>query len=154
VDRTKTPWVVVTGHRQLYSCAARNAYVADALEPLLFAHRVDVVVVGHIHVAQRTCPVLNSTCVSSPDAHGYLAPVHAIVGNAGMTCSTCKGGFLPGGWGSLEHGFATLTANATDLTLEFFADCAKPGPTDQSCRGEDPTLLETYNIHMPFPRGY
>jgi acid phosphatase type 7 len=151
VDRTMTPWVLVGGHRQLYSCHSRNNVLADALEPLLMQNRVDLVVVGHIHLAQRTCPIVNGTCVEEADEFGYYAPVHAVVGNAGLTCSTCTGGFLPD-WGTFEHGFATLHSNATNLELKFYADCEEK--TDEFCRGEEPTLLHEYNMAHAYPRGY
>jgi hypothetical protein len=152
VDRSVTPWVLVAGHRQLYSCDARNTVLADALEPLFMKYRVDVVVVGHIHVAQRTCPIVNGTCVEEPDEFGYYAPVHAVVGNAGLTCSLCKNGFIPD-WGTFEHGFATLEANATNIDLKYYADCATP-VKDTACRGQPAPLLHEYNMMHPYPRGY
>mmetsp|Transcript_9968 Transcript_9968/g.25719 ORF Transcript_9968/g.25719 Transcript_9968/m.25719 type:complete len:325 (+) Transcript_9968:4423-5397(+) len=160
VDRKVTPWVIVTGHRQLYSCAKRNKDIADAIEPLLLAKRVDLVVVGHIHLAQRTCPIFNGTCVDEADEHGFKAPVHAIVGHAGMTVSACTAErFGPWGWGSLQHGYATLEANLTDMRVKFYADC-EGGPTEDwthpaDC-GKDGSspLLHTYEAAMPYPRGY
>mmetsp|Transcript_3319 Transcript_3319/g.4506 ORF Transcript_3319/g.4506 Transcript_3319/m.4506 type:complete len:618 (-) Transcript_3319:88-1941(-) len=152
VDRTDTPWVIVGGHRQLYSCTSRNTVLADALEPLFMLNRVDVVVVGHIHVAQRTCPIVNGTCVEEPDEFGYYAPVHAVVGNAGLTASVCKNGFLPD-WGTFEHGFATLAANETNLDLKYFADCDTP-VKDTACRGQPAPLLHEYNMVHTYPRGY
>ena len=155
VDRLKTPWTLVAGHRQFYSCARRNAAIADALEPLLLEMRVDLVAVGHIHLAQRTCPITNGTCVEQADSYGYRAPVHAVVGNAGMTMSDCgPEGFLEGSWGSFDHGFASLTANFTNLELKFWADCESPGPRDEHCKDEPPKLIHEFFASMPYPRGY
>ena len=40
---------------------------------------------GHVHVYERTCPVLFKTCLGY-DANGHpLAPVHMDIGNGGVS---------------------------------------------------------------------
>ena len=47
------------------------------------APQVDMTWSGHVHVYERTCPVLYKTCLGY-DANGYpLAPVHLDIGNGG-----------------------------------------------------------------------
>ena len=77
VDREKTPWVIIAGHRQMYAGNAKGPQNAlNALEPLLIGHKVDLAFWGHIHYAQRSCPMVNATCVTTTDAAGYDAPIH------------------------------------------------------------------------------
>ncbi len=58
VDRLATPWVVVLGHRQMYSgnCMEPQNDLGD-LEPLLLQFKVDLAMWGHIHFAQQSCPM-------------------------------------------------------------------------------------------------
>lgn len=149
VDRSRTPWVIVMGHRQMYGhcgsfCNAIQNQLDD-LEPLLAQHKVDIAFWGHIHYAQRTCPMLNGTCVTHKDNAGYDAPIHAIVGNAGQRLS----GFplLRSKWSvyqAQEWGFSHVTIhNATHLTLDFYADA----PLDNTA-----PLHHSVTITRKFPR--
>ena len=53
VDRSVTPWVVVFGHRQMYSGNSMEPQNnMGAIEPLLARHKVDFAFWGHIHFAQ------------------------------------------------------------------------------------------------------
>ncbi|KAM6493398.1 Metallo-dependent phosphatase-like protein [Amanita muscaria] len=62
VDRKKTPWVVVAGHRPWYISAQNDS--ADVcedcrhvFEPLFLQYSVDLVLSGHVHVYQRNAPI-------------------------------------------------------------------------------------------------
>ena len=77
-----------------------------------------------------------------------------------MLVSACNAErFGPWGWGSLQHGYATLTANVTDLRVDYYADCEE-GPTEALTHPADcgkdarPPLIHTYEATMPYPRGY
>mmetsp|Transcript_63507 Transcript_63507/g.160212 ORF Transcript_63507/g.160212 Transcript_63507/m.160212 type:complete len:630 (-) Transcript_63507:223-2112(-) len=87
VDRRAFPWLVVTSHRSLYN-SERNASdqivdhrvsetMRQMLEPLLVTYKVNLVLTGHYHSYERTCPVINQTCERE-------APVHICGGMAGM----------------------------------------------------------------------
>jgi hypothetical protein len=54
-----------------------------SVEPLLMQYGVDLVLWGHHHSYQRTCPVFNQTCVDP----NTKAPVHLVIGNAGAGLS-------------------------------------------------------------------
>ncbi|KAJ9190600.1 hypothetical protein P3X46_001785 [Hevea brasiliensis] len=97
VDRKKTPWLIFTGHRPMYTS---NLLSVDPkfgvfIEPLLQDYKVDLVFFGHVHNYERTCSVYRAECLAMPtkDANGvdtydhskYKAPVHAIIGMAGFT---------------------------------------------------------------------
>ncbi len=86
VNRTRTPWLIVGGHRPMY---IDSLYEHDpdgdqdvaralrgSLEALFVKHEVDVTWHGHHHSYQRTCPLVNSTCVEK-------GPVHVVIGHAG-----------------------------------------------------------------------
>lgn len=63
VDRAKTPWVIVMMHAPWYN--SNSGHVAEAelmrrdMEPLLYAHGVDIVLSGHVHAYERCAPVYN-----------------------------------------------------------------------------------------------
>merc|ERR1719469_690495 len=84
VDRRTTPWVVVTLHRPVYGSDSGfvGPYLAQFLEPALTQYRVNLVLTGHIHAYERTCPAVGRL----PTAQGHCqegAPVHVMVGSAG-----------------------------------------------------------------------
>ena len=85
VDRTKTPWLIVSIHRPLYSDFAQGsefekaANLTRALEPILFENSVDLVLTAHIHNWQRSCPAAKGGCVGA----GVQAPVHIATPSAG-----------------------------------------------------------------------
>ena len=131
VDRSITPWVLVFGHRQMYSGNSMGACndMGD-LEPLLVAYKVDVAFWGHIHFAQRSCPMVNATCISKTDAAGYDAPIHAVIGNAGQSLTNFPTPKAP--WSVYEGhewGFSHVAVhNATHLTLGFYGDAPLDAP--------------------------
>ncbi|KAJ0410582.1 hypothetical protein ATCC90586_007415 [Pythium insidiosum] len=129
VNRTVTPWVVVTVHRMMYS--TKNGldddhrvgmHLREELEQLLMDHRVNLVLVaGHQHSYERTCAVYRGQCV--PD--GRSAPVHMIVGSAGFDLS--HSGYSPrfGNW-SIAHiddyGYVRAVIERETMTLQFVSN--------------------------------
>ncbi|CAI8008590.1 Nucleotide pyrophosphatase/phosphodiesterase (Fragments), partial [Geodia barretti] len=82
-------------------------------------YQVDLALWGHEHAYQRTCAVYKEECVESGNA-----TVHVIVGMGGQKHSTSYPPTKPS-W--LDHfddkyyGVSRLTANSTDLVLEYLA---------------------------------
>ena len=80
VNRSLTPWVIVSQHREMYSLTGAEQAQQDGfralLEDVFRRHAVDLVMMGHIHQTSRTCPVYNYTCTRG-------APVYLISGSAG-----------------------------------------------------------------------
>jgi len=71
-------WIIVSIHRPLY-CSHRSGYdfghapyLRRKLEPLFQLYRVDMVVSGHFHAYQRSCPVLDGRCQS--DMYSVFSP--------------------------------------------------------------------------------
>jgi len=99
VNRAATPFVVVTSHRPMY--ASQNTtghlptnydvslHIRDELEDLLHDFGVDLVLAGHYHSYERTCPVFRAKC----DPTG---PTHVIVGTGGIEIGQA-------GWGLGEN---------------------------------------------------
>ncbi|XP_074309662.1 putative inactive purple acid phosphatase 2 isoform X2 [Silene latifolia] len=85
VDRKKTPFVVVQGHRPMYTTsneiwdAPIRERMLQHLEPLFVKNNVTLALWGHVHRYERFCPLNNFTCGETP---GY--PVHAVIGMAGQ----------------------------------------------------------------------
>lgn len=144
VDRALTPWVVVFGHRQMWDAGGKEKNLVQA-ESLLVKYKVDLSLYGHVHYAERTCPMVSGKCVTEKDAAGYDAPIHAVIGNAGQGLS--KFPAKPPAYDiyeKAEFGFSTLLAhNATHLTFNFFGNA----PSDQA-----PPLHHTFTIVRKFPR--
>jgi len=74
VDRSKTPWIIVTMHNPWY-CSNVNHYGAgwkmrDVYEDLFYQYKVDLTLNGHIHAYQRTYPVYKGNITA--DATTYI----------------------------------------------------------------------------------
>lgn len=83
VDRSLTPWLIVTGHRPLYSLGSDACQPCrDAFESLFFRYGVDVGVFGHEHNSQRLAPVVNDT-VDPNGMDDPAAPMYIVAGGAG-----------------------------------------------------------------------
>jgi len=92
VDRNKTPFVVVQGHRPMYTTINGTKDVKlrekmiEHLEPLLVNNNVNLALWGHVHRYERFCPLNNYTCGNgvgrSAGDKGYT--VHLVIGMAGQ----------------------------------------------------------------------
>ena len=125
VNRTVTPWVILTGHRMMYTtqmCEENDYRVSlqmrAELEDLIFEYQVNLMLVGHQHNYERSCKVYKGQCTS--DGTGTI---HAVVGSAGASVESC--GFNSSLFGnySVRHvdkwGYSRLAATRETLTMEF-----------------------------------
>ncbi|KAJ0037534.1 hypothetical protein Pint_23839 [Pistacia integerrima] len=131
VDRSKTPWLIFTGHRPMYSSTGSgiDKNFLDAVEPLLLDNKVDLVLFGHVHNYERTCSVYQSKCLAMPtkdegidtyDHSNYSAPVQAVIGMAGFSLD--KFPDTADSWSlSRISKFGYLSGHATkeEMKLEF-----------------------------------
>ncbi|KAM7512382.1 hypothetical protein LguiB_011257 [Lonicera macranthoides] len=134
LDRSRTPWLIFIGHRPMYSSyvgfGGPDSKFTKAVEPLLLANQVDLVLVGHVHNYERTCEVFANKCKALPskDANGtdiynnaiYSAPVHVVIGMAGFKLDE----FPPIGddWSLVrisKFGYVRVHATTTDLNFEY-----------------------------------
>jgi hypothetical protein len=143
VNRTRTPWLLFTGHRGMYvdstDCCAvgTDLYVANLLqqniEPLLYKYQVNLAFSGHFHNLQRQSAIYqNKTVLASvpvvdsqgETVHYYQNPkatVWMIIGSAGRgpTLSTINYTWSERYWNNV-YGYATVSAvNATMLSWKL-----------------------------------
>ncbi len=140
-SRERTPWLVVQMHRPMYASEApdgahdQHLVVAERLrenlEPMFSTAGVDLVMTGHLHSYERSCSVLNETCVGQ----GQGGIVHLRVGTAGGQSDNCKAidpacpnndtmyFYNDTAWrevGLYQYGYARVTVpNASALHVEF-----------------------------------
>ena len=123
VDRTLTPWLIVTGHRQMYTSEESSAGETEIteklqfyLEPLLYQYHTDLNLFGHRHSYERTCPMYQNKCV--PDG-----VTHILLGMAGQNLD---GGKYSGAAWSRFHdqqfGYTTFYANQSHLQFTYYHD--------------------------------
>ncbi|KAF3949507.1 hypothetical protein CMV_024627 [Castanea mollissima] len=92
VNRNNTPFVVVQGHRPMYTTSNENRdaplteRMLEHLEPLFVKNKVTLALWGHVHRYERFCPVNNFTCGSMGlEGEDWEAfPVHIVIGMAGQ----------------------------------------------------------------------
>ncbi|KAK8542285.1 hypothetical protein V6N12_014886 [Hibiscus sabdariffa] len=130
VDRSKTPWLIFTGHRPMYSSLGADDQFLEVVEPLLLDNKVDLVLFGHVHNYERTCSVYNSECLAMPTKDGngidtydnsnYTAPVQAIVGMAGFSLDKFSDDAPSWSLKRIsEFGYVRADATKDELKLEF-----------------------------------
>lgn len=146
VNRSRTPWLLVFGHRQMYSNNVMGPQndMGD-LEPLFLQYKVDIAFWGHIHFAQASCPMYKAKCVTIKDASGYDAPIHTVIGNAGQGLTKINYKAAPWslynaakwGWSHVE------VSNATHMKMSFFNDVPL---------GSTPSVDWSFDIQREFPR--
>ncbi|XP_043692993.1 probable inactive purple acid phosphatase 27 [Telopea speciosissima] len=136
VDRSRTPWLIFTGHRPMYTSIPGglipNAYprFVTAVEPLLMENKVDLALWGHVHNYERMCAVYRNDCKAMPtkDANGtdtydninYNAPVHLVIGMAGFELENFPS--KVGSWSLVripEFGYARFHATKQEIKVEY-----------------------------------
>jgi len=103
VNRSVTPWVIIGGHRPIYSSSVNysenglpvnspytldvSLYLQQAFEDIYYKYQVDLVFTGHVHAYERQFPVYRSMVqgdVSNPARfQSPSAPIYVISGAAG-----------------------------------------------------------------------
>jgi len=81
VERSRTPWVIALWHTPWYVTSIEHGQseshaMRTSLESLLYTHKVDIVLSGHLHAYERTDPVY----LNNPVCDG---PIYITAGDAG-----------------------------------------------------------------------
>ncbi|KAI9996581.1 hypothetical protein PInf_014313 [Phytophthora infestans] len=124
VDRSVTPWVVLTAHRMMYTTQMNiesdmkvSYKFQEEVEDLIYEHRVNLMMVGHEHAYERSCPLYRKECVA--DGKGT---VHIVVGSAGYPLGTEDFSDKYGKW-SLRHvndyGYLRIASSPEDMRVQF-----------------------------------
>jgi len=117
INRAKTPWVIVGGHRPMYNSLVGAETIADKLreyiEPLLYKHHVDLHLVAHVHSYERTCKIYQEKCVKE-------GITNVLIGMGGHDLST--GHYKKVDW-SIYHdiafGYTHIWLNKTHLGFNY-----------------------------------
>ena len=86
--RLETPWIVLTLHRMVYAITAEGGEastmlgIRKSIEPLMRAHRVNLVLGGHQHSYERICAVYDGKCL--PTGTPGTVYITAGTGGAGL----------------------------------------------------------------------
>ena len=137
VNRSETPWVILAGHRPMYTGDVgagylRDPYFAEPLEGLLVQHGVDLCIWGHVHNVMSTCPVNNGTCQAAG-----TAPVHVVIGNGGQSLSQYPPpSVTPPEWVDYKNaiwGWNEIRFTPSSLNVNMYSD-------------KDDTLLHTVSL--------
>jgi len=149
-DRHAFPWLVVTSHRSLYNSQNRpedqvqqvvSEKMRELLEPLLLKYKVNLVLSGHYHAYERSCPVVNHQCKSE-------APTHICGGMAGMGPDAFGWKEPKPEWALFqdEHNFGFLDISVDgvrSMTVRYLAG-HQPG---QALTEMDHVVLKPYTEH-------
>jgi acid phosphatase type 7 len=166
VDREATPWVIAHFHRPSY-CSNDHAclqddgghggaqYVQHMTEHIFHQHKVDLVLMGHVHSYQRTYPVFNNTATAK-DYVSPAAPVYILQGASGNREGN-KGSYPPEDempdWSAAAHtdvGYALMTVTANTLDWKFYASTVlaadSTNPTGKKIVKSSPVLVDQMTI--------
>ncbi|TMW69458.1 hypothetical protein Poli38472_001614 [Pythium oligandrum] len=124
VDRSKTPWVVLTAHRMMYTTQLGedadlnvSKYYRKEMEDLLWTYKVNLMLVGHQHSYERSCAVRDGKCTKDD-----VGPVHIIVGSAGAGLETRGFSKDIGEW-SVAHvndwGYLRVASTPSEMKIQF-----------------------------------
>ncbi|RGP78879.1 acid phosphatase [Fusarium longipes] len=135
VDRCKTPWVIVMGHRPMYSSHSGNyhLHLREAFESLFLKHKVDLYIAGHVHWYERLKPIRNCH-VDGPSVvkeniyrvnpgHSMVHLINGAAGNIESHSTINMSQAIPNITAHrnlTSFGFSKLTVfNATNLSWQF-----------------------------------
>jgi len=126
VNRSRTPWVVVTSHRPMYTterCIIPDYIVSqhlrEAMDPLFEKYRVNLALVAHLHSYERTCLIRNGKCVERGGTQ------HITVGSAGAFLDSCEDSPIFGPYDkvhTLQWGYLRVEASDESMKLAFVLD--------------------------------
>jgi hypothetical protein len=122
VDRKKTPWIIVSGHRPWYVSTGECIECKAAFEPLFIKYDVDLVMHGHKHIYERHAAVASN--VSTEIDNNPVGPWYIVNGAAGhWNGLDVHGTPVPSSRKIIsEYGWSRFTVNnCTHLTTEFIS---------------------------------
>jgi predicted phosphohydrolase len=128
IDRVKTPFIIVYQHRPMYSSNRNHGSSLEyraQVEEILVDAKVDLLLFGHVHAYERTCPVFNGKCFdyhSNYHFHDVQGPIHVCTGTAGYTLNTDWEEPIPN-WSifrDASHGITEITVSKTSIFIQYF----------------------------------
>ena len=139
VDRRRTPWLVVVGHRPIYVNSLSEEEpdgdqviaqeLRDAFEGMFKDYGVDVTLHGHHHAYQRSCPLYKGKCKGLHKNGEAKGIVHMVIGNAGKSLSRNEPSHAPKVC-SLRIAYNNITVHATTcsrthvtMVIAYYSTC-------------------------------
>ena len=126
VNRSRTPWVVVTSHRPIYTTQmcelgdyVVSRFMRQALDPLFEKYKVNLALVAHTHAYERTCLIKSGDCVERGGTQ------HITIGSAGAGLEGCGDSPIFGPFskvGTNQWGYLRVEASEERMKLEFVLD--------------------------------
>ena len=112
-------WIVAVFHRPAYSSGPHGstANVQTYLVPLFEQYGVDVVLNGHDHTYERTCPIKHNACTTVDDG----GVVYIVTGGAGASAYTPAADWFTAR-ASSKHHFLSLTVDDCTMQIEAIDD--------------------------------
>lgn len=133
VDRSLTPWLVVTSHRAMYIASDYDGDLSvakllrDNLESELLTYGVDFFLAGHHHSYQRLCKINGGQCVGD----GQRGIHHFVMGMAGYDHSPVASGLNISEFTDDTHWGATYWEFNSTVASMSFIDGATEEVLDQ-----------------------
>ncbi|XP_065072044.1 uncharacterized protein LOC135696546 isoform X2 [Rhopilema esculentum] len=135
VDRKKTPWVLIGGHRAMYASQDEyDDYIVSVnmqrlFEDLLYKYKVDLALWAHYHSYERTCKVYRNRCAED-------GITNVVIGTAGRFLDLEL--FMHKDWSVTrlkEYGYGRVTVfNHTTMHFEFI-------------RNKDKVVRDSFYLH-------
>jgi len=135
VNRTKTPWIFINGHRPMYSSGVSSyqVNVRNAFEALMLQNGVDAYFAGHIHWYERLFPlgrngtidtasIVNNNTYKVNEGKSITHIVNGMAGNIESHSELSTGESILNITAVLDtkhYGFSKLTINATAASWQF-----------------------------------
>jgi len=123
-NRTATPWVIVSGHRPIYSSASGDYKMTlAAFEDILIKYNVDIYFAGHVHWYERMWPLGKNAKVEQKNYVNPTYPIYIINGAAGNVegHTTGKAKDYSAFINDEDYGYGRVTVfNSTVLLWQFF----------------------------------
>lgn len=147
VDRSTTPWVIVAGHRPMYTVSyqdSKEQLITDSLqanlEPLLNAYQVDLALWSYQRSYQRTCSVYRGHCMEDT---GETGTVHLVVGTGGAQLESNSSSSSPI-WlkytNNEDYGYVKLSVAPSVLKVAFISSNKN-------------ATVDSFEIETSFPSG-
>jgi len=160
VNRTRTPWLVVQFHVPWYCSVlgtGSRLLMREAMEDLIYKYGVDLILVGHVHVYERTYPVYNNQ--TNPcgavqlvlgDAGNREGPSLPFIDPQPSWSAFREGSFGVGKLVVYNHTHAYFEWNRVACEYSNSSTCATPGDNSaQSHIASDSTWLVRNTTQCP-----
>jgi len=123
-NRNNVPWLIVSGHRPLYTSGeAVCTACRDAFEQLFNKYNVDIYFSGHVHWYERLWPIAPGGKVTQHNYNNPPSPIYIVNGAAGNVEGHSHGQQKPitAYLDDTDYGYGIVTVyNSTTLKWQFF----------------------------------